>query len=739
MAAPKLRIPLGLNMDDFNKGIQSAKSTTSEVTQFIAKKFVDMNASVLATSGAAGSAALGLRSLVGTIGFATGAVTAIVGAFKLMSYATELAKDKIEEFNDIASKAGEAGVSNDFFQRFVKGGEQLKLTVDEATEALNKFSSASQAALGGSRLQQRLDELVKAGNFSGNTGVAAFGASTDNQQKLQAMVSLIDQALQKGERLAAIDLAERAFGSKVADNLRADSGYLDKMLDTAKQFDKNKIISDEQIGQAIDLKTRLEDAQKVIAEKFKPIQDDLAKLGVQYQESWVDIYQNIAVAIGYANQLYDAIKKTPDVLAAAGNSSFWDKIARASESVFGRPDGLILRGEPGFDSTSNGSPAFNQLQAGLRNPAAIQRAMQQTTDVQSAIRGDSSKNPAKAIADVNDAYDRAVEAIQKHTARTEADTQAVGQGSGKLEELRASAQLTTAAITAGLDPASAAVAEKIRNLSLAAGSAADALAKARVAGDISFGRQTSLLSPEDVQIAQQLRSIFGNDVPAALASSQATAIRFNDTVRDISSTISGNLVTSLADIVDGTKTAGEAFAAFGKTVLRALEEAIIKITIVGPLMRGLQSGLGGLGGLFGFSGGGAVGTGLSLTGTGGLYDGGGYTGSGGRYQPAGIVHKGEYVFDQDAVRRIGIDNLVRLQRGYALGGPVGMPMPNDVTRPFSAGGAVVTYAPQIDARGVDAKQIGTLATVVANDRRNFERNVQAIMVKTQRNSPGLLR
>lgn len=53
-------------------------------------------------------------------------------------------------------------------------------------------------------------------------------------------------------------------------------------------------------------------------------------------------------------------------------------------------------------------------------------------------------------------------------------------------------------------------------------------------------------------------------------------------------------------------------------------------------------------------------------------DNGGYTGNGGKYDPAGIVHKGEYVFDQDTVRRLGIDNLRKLQ-GYANGGFVGSP------------------------------------------------------------------
>ena len=49
---------------------------------------------------------------------------------------------------------------------------------------------------------------------------------------------------------------------------------------------------------------------------------------------------------------------------------------------------------------------------------------------------------------------------------------------------------------------------------------------------------------------------------------------------------------------------------------------------------------------------------------------GGYTGDGGKYQPAGVVHKGEYVFDAESTRRIGAKNLARLA-GYAKGGLVG--------------------------------------------------------------------
>ncbi|HCT5788453.1 TPA: phage tail length tape measure family protein [Klebsiella variicola] len=50
---------------------------------------------------------------------------------------------------------------------------------------------------------------------------------------------------------------------------------------------------------------------------------------------------------------------------------------------------------------------------------------------------------------------------------------------------------------------------------------------------------------------------------------------------------------------------------------------------------------------------------------------GGYTGPGGKYQPAGIVHKGEYVFDQVSTNRIGVSQLEALRNGQPLDATLG--------------------------------------------------------------------
>ncbi|MBS9476083.1 hypothetical protein KIP89_03070, partial [Ancylobacter sp. VKM B-3255] len=74
---------------------------------------------------------------------------------------------------------------------------------------------------------------------------------------------------------------------------------------------------------------------------------------------------------------------------------------------------------------------------------------------------------------------------------------------------------------------------------------------------------------------------------------------------------------------------------------------------------------------------------------------GGYTGAGGKYQPAGVVHRGEYVFDQQSVRAAGgpavLDGMRAGLKGYASGGAVSMPSPSallsSVQRPVANGTA----------------------------------------------------
>jgi hypothetical protein len=130
-----------------------------------------------------------------------------------------------------------------------------------------------------------------------------------------------------------------------------------------------------------------------------------------------------------------------------------------------------------------------------------------------------------------DALDRAIDSSRRHTDQLYAEADAVGLGSAALARYRTEAQLVSVAENAGV-PITEALRAKIKGLADDAADAAGDLAKVKVASQIDFDRKTAFLSPQDLAIAQQLRDIYGNDVPAALASSEAAAIRVNDAIKE---------------------------------------------------------------------------------------------------------------------------------------------------------------------------------------------------------------
>jgi hypothetical protein len=108
---------------------------------------------------------------------------------------------------------------------------------------------------------------------------------------------------------------------------------------------------------------------------------------------------------------------------------------------------------------------------------------------------------------------------------------------------------------------------------------------------------------------------------------------------------------------------------------------------------------------------------------------GGFTGAGGKFEPAGIVHAGEYVFSQEAVKNIGVNSLEQLHQvakhgtGFAEGGLVSMGsnVINAVDR-FTTERQTLNDESNIQllARNMQLDQIGKFASV--NDERNISSN-----------------
>lgn len=225
----------------------------------------------------------------------------------------------------------------------------------------------------------------------------------------------------------------------------------------------------------------------------------------------------------------------------------------------------------------------------------------------------------------------------------------------------------------------------------------------------------------------QSNSVSVTDMPA----SQLLGIRRAPRMLEQSATTLANTATSfttdlsgsLGEIASGTAAAGGGFLNSFGGALQTLVGGVGGDTGGGGL--GIFGGLlGAIGSLFGFAD-------------------GGYTGPGGKHQPAGIVHRGEYVFDKRSVDRIGVQNLERLRRlpGFAEGGFVD---PRRARLPSLGAGRAgsaqsVTIAPKIDIK-VEGGSRGEAADADLAKRigKEVEGSVRGLVAKEllQQKRPG---
>ncbi|SQI34945.1 Phage-related minor tail protein [Providencia alcalifaciens] len=157
-----------------------------------------------------------------------------------------------------------------------------------------------------------------------------------------------------------------------------------------------------------------------------------------------------------------------------------------------------------------------------------------------------------------------------------------------------------------------------------------------------------------------LRANWEAGVKKGFAEFQDQATNVYGNVAQISQSFFQGMSNSVADFVITGK------ASFGDFT-RSFLEMTTKMLMQMAMLNSMKAAFGGtaVGGFLGFAG-------------------GGYTGDGGKYDAAGVVHKGEFVFDKDSTAKLGKDNLYRLmdagKKGYASGGYVGGSQPMSVNQ-----------------------------------------------------------
>ena len=398
-----------------------------------------------------GSVATSAATLLSSIALPLRAIAGIVVAVEGLSEITQLGISRMHDLLDLSSQIDKAGTSSDFYQRQQKAAADFAISADSATKALTKFNELSQADLGGSSLDKTLKQLEDAGNFSNNAGVAAYNNATNVEQQWSAIVTLITTAMNSGERLAALNLASKFLPPDMINQLRANSDFLEQFQQAATAVKPVDLISEDQRTMAIDINTQIKAAQDELATKWKPITDDLAAAGLNYENSWIQIYGWLAKSADAISTIYttskSAIQAVEDGVSTFGNLSIWKSLSGGP----GLPGALIPTDAATSQQDAQMSAATSQLGAGLRDPSNLLRASLQSTNVEMAVFGDTSKDLANATNTVRDAWERAVTTLEKATLTLQADVLTTGQSTAATKEMRSELQLLEAAKVADHD------------------------------------------------------------------------------------------------------------------------------------------------------------------------------------------------------------------------------------------------------------------------------------------------
>lgn len=560
-----------------------------------------------AMNGAEQAANNGVASLTGmNIGLAalgTGAIAALVGVKELLDYVASANKD----LADMATTAKQVGLTLTDFQGLQFGGQIAGLSTDQINTGLEKSASLLNDA---SRNSNSLSKELDANGLSVKN---ANGQLISQNQLLVTAANLIQNANNPGDALAIaqmlgftkewIPLLEQ--GGTAMSGLAAEAQAAGAVIDSAT-IQKAQDFDAEWRKSSVEFSSYM----KAALADLLPYLDDL----IQKTAAWIKTLpkQGQAAADSTLKDIGDAgvpesgvIKIDVDSLNQATrdfNSSpafsidTWVNLGKglaagfhmmttdqAAATIPGYAAGQIT--EPSYPTAEQMDAAFDK--ANPPNPGSKKNPLPGLTAADYDT-GNPSKVASKDVA--NDAVDNAINALEKHTQATLADANAVGLGDAALAGFKADAAETAAVLKNGGAETDAQV-DKFSDLKDEAIAAAGALAEMKVQSSIQFGTNTAFLGSGDVAIATQLKGIHP-DVATALASVEGQALKTNAAFKELSTGIENDLVGGLTDIVDGSKSAGQGFSDMGLAIIKTIDQMIIKMLVVEPIMKTLQSVLG---------------------------------------------------------------------------------------------------------------------------------------------------
>ncbi|WP_441268677.1 hypothetical protein AB7G19_29960 [Bradyrhizobium sp. 215_C5_N1_1] len=456
MPAPALRIPVSLNMDEFDKGVERAKTGTRQATQFVLKQFAEMNASL------GGPAAAGLFAGVGASALQlVGIFGAVVTAAKLVGMAIDGVRGDLEEMVKVAEGAQRTGLTPQFFQAFIAGAKGAEAEVETFTAALDKAFQATKPTLNPdwsvwdqgvtkvNAVEKALTEMREMFSTSDKfTALDLFRQSGSQDDRIRAVITGMKELNAIGQQVAALDLGEKMFGAKFVDGLRQGKTSIDDIARTIEtKLQASDIISNASAMRAKEIDDRLNDAWNTITNNLKPSWQDLDGIALKIKDTWASIVGLIAEASAAGPRARDRVQQLQDQA-----SSVESQLNDPESAVFVNPNllrqrqrMLAARGQPFSAAPSGMFSEFTDFPGIPKDEELFPRARNGAALLPRPRPSDAPKPPEEK-AEQRDQFDVSIDAINKHIATLNADTAAMFQNNASRAQLRAEFQALTAIV-----------------------------------------------------------------------------------------------------------------------------------------------------------------------------------------------------------------------------------------------------------------------------------------------------
>lgn len=317
----------------------------SNLTQFAARAFLDLqrigSAAIQAKQGidVAGKAMELLSRNAGKIaigaGIAAGVLVA-VESIKALIHAAEDAEAARGKLNQLAAAASKAGVGTSFFQGWIGQAKELKLETSDLVAMLDRARAAATESIQEiDRLGERREDLrtgtaggdrIKQNVLAGNLDPSAltlFQSLGTQEDRIRAVLGMIDELIKKGDQLAAFDLGKTFFGPAFEDQLRNGVDMVGRMraaLDGLESAGGERIIPAEEINRAKQMQSELDAIHNKIAQGMKPILDDIASVEQDALSILIKMEGWWAAIVQHAGELVKFLDGVSDKLNAVAKS-----------------------------------------------------------------------------------------------------------------------------------------------------------------------------------------------------------------------------------------------------------------------------------------------------------------------------------------------------------------------------------------------------------------------------------